>query len=86
MGLGAAAPPLAPLAGTDLVVVVNGKVCHPCGHLYPLMRETEPEVAGLAYAYVGEGVALLKRAANEGMDFAAHNSTLTWLAARRQLG
>ena len=48
-------------------------------------RETEPELAEISYAYTSERVAVLRRKANEGMDFAAHNTTLEWLTARGQL-
>lgn len=74
-----------PLA-TDFVVVVNGKVCRPCARLYPLLQEAPPLLPSLSAAYAGEGLAVLKRAENEGMDFAAHNITLTWLAAQGKLG
>lgn len=33
-----------------------------------------------------QGLALLKRTENEGMDFAAHNVTLSWMAAQGRLG
>ncbi|KAL4854424.1 hypothetical protein ACK3TF_004779 [Chlorella vulgaris] len=71
---------------TDFVIVVNGKVCRPCSRLYPLLQEAPPLLPTLSAVYAGEGVAVLKRAENEGMDFAAHNITLTWLAAQGKLG
>lgn len=71
---------------TDFVVVVNGKVCRPCARLYPLLQEAPPLLPSLSAVYEGQGVAVLKRAENEGMDFAAHNITLTWLAAQARLG
>ena len=74
-------------AAADFVVVVNGKVCRPCARLYPLLQEApSPLLPSLSAAYVGQGLAVLKRAENEGMDFAAHNITLTWLAAQQKLG
>ncbi|PSC69296.1 hypothetical protein C2E20_7243 [Micractinium conductrix] len=73
-------------ANADFVVVVNGKVCRPCSRLYPLLQEEAPLLPSLSAVYEGEGVAVLKRTENEGMDFAAHNITLTWLAAQTRLG
>jgi hypothetical protein len=48
-------------------------------------RETEPELDALSYAYVSDRVTVLRRKANEGMDFAAHNTTLEWLTSKGQL-
>ena len=73
-------------ANTDFVVVVNGKVCRPCARLYPLLQEVPALLPSLSAVYEGQGLAVLKRAENEGMDFAAHNITLTWLAAQARLG
>ena len=73
-------------AGVDFVVVVNGKVCRPCARLYPLLQEAPPLLPSLSTVYAGEGLSVLKRVENEGMDFAAHNITLTWLAAQGKLG
>ena len=68
---------------THFVVVVNGKVCRPCSRLYPLLEELpDPVLPTLSHAYVGSTLTLLKRIENEGMDFAAHNVTITWLQAR----
>ncbi|KAL4421190.1 hypothetical protein ABPG77_010065 [Micractinium sp. CCAP 211/92] len=73
-------------ANTDFVVVVNGKVCRPCARLYPMLQEVPALLPSLSAVYEGQGLAVLKRAENEGMDFAAHNITLTWLAAQARLG
>ena len=64
-------------ANTDFVVVVNGKVCRPCARLYPLLQEVPALLPSLSAVYEGQGLAVLKRAENEGMDFAAHNIPLT---------
>jgi hypothetical protein len=82
MGLNSALP--AP-RDTDFVVVVNGKVCRPCSRLYPLLREAEALLPALSFAYVGDRLAVLKRVQNEGMDFAAHNTTLAWLSVQGRL-
>jgi hypothetical protein len=73
-------------AGVDFVVVVNGKVCRPCARLYPLLQEAPPLLPSLSTVYAGEGLSVLKRVENEGMDFAAHNITLIWLAEQGKLG
>ncbi|KAK9814261.1 hypothetical protein WJX72_003056 [[Myrmecia] bisecta] len=66
---------------TDFVVVVNGDLCAPCQAVMPHVTE-EHSVAGLIdlqSARSGETITLLQRSLNQGMDFAAHNTTLTWL-------
>ncbi|PRW33169.1 hypothetical protein C2E21_7839 [Chlorella sorokiniana] len=76
-------------AATDFVVVVNGAVCRPCSRLYPLMQESASPLlppSVLTAEYKGDGLALLKRTENEGMDFAAHNVTLSWMASQGKLG
>lgn len=75
-----------PHAGTHFVIVVNGKVCRPCSRIYPLVQELDdPLLPQLSHAFVGTNVTLLRRIENEGMDFAAHNITVTWLQARALL-
>lgn len=81
MGLGRASnKPL----NTDFVVIVNGKICRPCSRLYPMLREVAPEVDAISTAFIGDGITMLQRKENEGMDFAAHNVTFEWLAAKQQ--
>ena len=60
---------------TDFVVVVSGDVCSPCQPLKPHLRPdaAAAQMAGLRAGWSGEGLALLLRDQNEGMDFAAHN-------------
>ena len=73
-------------AATQFVVVVNGEQCSPCARLYPALHEEPAALDSLSSAHVGRSVTVLQRVENEGMDFAAHNITLTWLHAKRQLG
>lgn len=62
------------------------QVCRPCARLYPLLSEAPaPSLPSLDTEYTGRGLALLKRTENEGMDFAAHNVTLSWMAAQGKL-
>ncbi len=42
-------------------------------------RQTDPLISDLSTAWVGNELTMLKRRENEGMDFAAHNATLSWL-------
>jgi len=39
------------------------------------------DIPGVEWVKTAPGITLLKRSANEGMDFAAHNSTMAYLAA-----
>ena len=60
---------------TDFAVVVSGDVCSPCQPLKPHLRPdaAAAKMPGLRAGWSGEGLALLLRDQNEGMDFAAHN-------------
>lgn len=49
---------------------------HPPCHTH---RQTDPLIGDLSTAWVGNELTMLKRKENEGMDFAAHNATLSWL-------
>lgn len=73
----------------DFVVVQSGEACTPCQRMASLLHPTEPvldSVRSAATATIGSGsVTHLVRKANEGMDFAAHNTTITYLTAVRRL-
>lgn len=63
---------------TDFTVVISGDLCTPCKALLPLVRDdrdaaTLPQIS---WAKSTDGLALLQRTQNEGMDFAAHNVCL----------
>eukprot|EP00892_Ulva_mutabilis_P004470 jgi/Ulvmu1/2395/UM131_0006.1 len=63
----------------DYFVVVQGDLCTPCQAFDNILEpEITSPVDGIAWARHGSGVTLLKRIANEGMDFAAHNTTMTY--------
>ena len=55
--------------------MVSGDVCSPCQPLKPHLRPdaAAAKMPGLRAGWSGEGLALLLRDQNEGMDFAAHN-------------
>lgn len=55
--------------------MVSGDVCSPCQPLKPHLRAdaAAAKMPGLRAGWSGEGLALLLRDQNEGMDFAAHN-------------
>ncbi|KAK2080663.1 hypothetical protein QBZ16_000517 [Prototheca wickerhamii] len=73
----------------DFVVVQSGEACTPCQRMASLLHPTDPvldSVRSAATATIGSGsVTHLVRKANEGMDFAAHNTTITYLTALRRL-
>ena len=73
----------------DFVVVQSGEACTPCQRMASLLHPTDPvldSVRSAATATIGSGsVTHLVRKANEGMDFAAHNTTITYLTAVRRL-
>ncbi|KAK9842595.1 hypothetical protein WJX81_008112 [Elliptochloris bilobata] len=70
---------------TDFVLVVSGEVCSPCQPMKPHLRPdaVASKMPGLRGGWSGEGLALLLRKENEGMDFAAHNVTLDWAQRKR---
>ncbi len=55
--------------------MVNGDACAPCQALRPHLRTdaAAAQMPQLHSGWSGEGLALLMRSENEGMDFAAHN-------------
>lgn len=42
-------------------------------------RQTDPLLDSISTAWVGNELTMLKRRENDGMDFAAHNSSISWL-------
>lgn len=44
-----------------------------------LYRQTDPLLDSLSTAWVGNELTMLKRRENDGMDFAAHNASISWL-------
>lgn len=71
----------------DFVVVQSGEVCTPCSRLSPLLGSREPLLPTLrsAASDPAEAMTLIVRNANEGMDFAAHNATISYVTARNRL-
>ncbi len=74
MGLGGSKVNDSP-RNTDFVFVVSGGICTPCNAILPGFKadwrvQYMPE---LTHVYTTNGVFLLYRKENEGMDFAAHN-------------
>lgn len=69
----------------DFVIVQSGATCSPCARLEPMLRRATTLAPGVTEAFEAPGVTLLRRAVNEGMDFASHNTTLTHLLTRAQL-
>lgn len=61
--------------------MVSGEVCSPCQPLKPHLRPdaAAAKMPGLRAGWSGEGLALLLRDQNEGMDFAAHNVRPTFM-------
>jgi hypothetical protein len=61
---------------TDFVIVISGETCTPCQKLLPKLTfepafdDPSEEVTKV---WTGNGITVLQRARNEGMDFAAHN-------------
>ena len=57
------------------MVVVNGGVCTPCKALWPHLQPdaVASQMLQLRDGWSGEGLTVLQRSENEGMDFAAHN-------------
>ncbi|KAK9818280.1 hypothetical protein WJX72_010022 [[Myrmecia] bisecta] len=80
VGMGIASTFKAPV-DTDFVVVISGDLCSPCKVLLPAVKDDKlaAEMPQLTAAWSTEGLALLQRVQNEGMDFAAHNVTIEWL-------
>lgn len=80
-----------PPPNTDFSIVFNGAMCAPCSKWYPLLKAAVvPEGAGdIKKAFWGDGAsplaALLWRENNQGMDFAAHNTTLEWFRMHDKL-
>jgi hypothetical protein len=69
-------------ANTDFVIVINGDVCTPCNSLLGLVSEDRAAAEALpavSAAWSGNGLTMLQRKQNQGMDFAAHNVTIEWL-------
>eukprot|EP00892_Ulva_mutabilis_P003939 jgi/Ulvmu1/1917/UM012_0077.1 len=63
----------------DYFIVVNGDVCTPCKAFDQLLSPQSPSpMEGIAWVRRAPGVTMLKRIENEGMDFAAHNTTMTY--------
>ncbi len=59
---------------TDFVVMVSGDACTPCETLRTHLRlDASVQMPQLHSGWVGEGLALLTRRENVGMDFGAHN-------------
>ncbi|CAL8462396.1 g1929 [Coccomyxa elongata] len=72
-----------PPRNTDFIFVVSGGICTPCNAILPDFKadwrvKYMPE---LTHVYTTDGMFLLYRKENEGMDFAAHNVTLQWMGA-----
>jgi len=69
----------------DTILTVSGPACTPCAGLARgLARLPLPpslSAALITSAWGRTGLTLLHRAANEGMDFGAHNASLAWAAA-----
>ena len=67
--------------------MVSGDVCSPCQPLKPHLRPdaAAAKMPGLRAGWSGEGLALLLRDQNEGMDFAAHNVRPTFTHSNVQL-
>lgn len=74
VGMGISSTFKAP-AATDFTVVISGDICSPCKALLPLVRDDEEAstLPQLIWGKSTDGLALLQRTENEGMDFAAHN-------------
>lgn len=68
----------------DYYLVINGDVCTPCEALQPMLEQDDATMAGVAWIKSAPGITMLKRIANEGMDFAAHNTSMTY-AMRQSL-
>lgn len=68
---------------TDFTVVVSGATCTPCKALLPILKQLPAAKLqeGIDAAWTGKRLTLLFRKENEGMDIAAHNTTLMWTAA-----
>jgi hypothetical protein len=71
-------------AATDFVIVISGGKCTPCKALMPMLKPV-PDAALLptvtaAWTKADGGLTILHRKQNEGMDIAAHNITLDWVA------
>ena len=68
----------------DVVVTVSGPACSPCAGLARgLARLPIPPALGASItgAWGRQGLTLLHRAENEGMDLSAHNASLVWVEA-----
>ena len=77
VGMGISSTFTAP-AATDFTVVISGDLCTPCKALLPLVHD-DPDAAllpQLTWGKTSEGLSILQRNLNEGMDFAAHNVRL----------
>lgn len=67
---------------THFVFVISGENCTPCKKLYAQLGKEELVSDGddmLSGAWSGQGVTVLKKKENIGMDFAGHNATIGWL-------
>lgn len=71
-------------ANTDLIIVINGAECLPCVNLLPIVQQVEPLSDEVTTAWTGERLTMLKRRENEGMDFAAHNTSMDWVTRTGQ--
>jgi hypothetical protein len=70
----------------DFTIVINGDVCTPCARLASFVDEQPssplPAVSQVYSSPNGGQLSILKRIQNEGMDFAAHNTTMEFHKAR----
>lgn len=69
------------------VFVISGETCTPCKKLLPELKKTEGDAAslgkiGVKEVYESSHITLLYRSENVGMDIAAHNITLEYLAQK----
>ena len=74
-------------SNTHFVVIVNGPQCTPCKSLSHAVVDDEAAAAVLpttSAAWSGNGLLMLQRIENEGMDFAAHNVTIEYLRKKNQ--
>ena len=86
VGMGISSTYRAP-SNTDFVIVVNGPQCTPCKSLSHVVVKDEAAAAVLpttSAAWTGNGLLMLQRRENEGMDFAAHNVTIEYLRKKNQ--
>jgi len=73
-----------PTRRADFVLSISGPACTPCAGLargLARLPVPPPLARTLTAAWGREGLTLLRRAENEGMDFGAHNASLAWAAA-----